>query len=73
MLNKNWVWWLEWISTAALIIGSGLTSFDVIPLNKWCSFAGNFGWLIVGIMWKKNSLIIISAVLTVIYIVGVFH
>jgi len=63
-------WWLKWISTVILIAGAILTSLDISPLNKWLSFVGNFGWLIVGYIWKEWSLFVISLVLTVIYILG---
>ena len=65
-------WWLKWVSSVVLIVGATMTSFDVIPLNKWFSFAGNFGWLIVGYLWKEWSLVVISLYLTTIYIIGVF-
>jgi hypothetical protein len=63
-------WWMKWSSSVVLIVGAWLTSFDVVPLNKILGFIGNFGWLIVGIMWREWSLVVISAVLTVIYIAG---
>lgn len=66
-------WWIKWISTVVLIGGALLTSFDITPWNKWLSFVGNFGWLIVGYMWREWSLFVISLVLTFIYIVGIFQ
>jgi hypothetical protein len=64
-------WWIKWISTVILIIGAILTSFDITPWNKWFSFVGNFGWMIVGYMWKEMSLVIISMVISIIYVIGV--
>lgn len=72
-MKDRLLWWLEWISTGLLIVGSALTAYDVIPANKWFSFAGNLGWMLVGYYWQKWSLVTISAILVVIYIVGVFH
>jgi len=66
-------WWLKWISTVFLTFGAIFTSFDIIPWNKWFSFIGNFGWLIVGYIWREWSLFTISVILTVIYVAGIFH
>jgi hypothetical protein len=66
-------WWLKWISTAILIAGAILTSFDITPWNKWLSFIGNFGWMVVGYIWNEMSLVVISLVLTIIYIIGMFY
>jgi uncharacterized membrane protein len=63
--------YIEWISTAVLIMGVALTAWNVYPLNVYFSMAGNFGWTIIGIMWRKWSLITIQAVVTVIYIAGI--
>lgn len=61
---------MEWGSTAVLIIGVILTSFNIFPLNVWFSFIGNFGWIVVGVLWRKLSLIIISSLICFLYIVG---
>ena len=58
------------MSTVILIVGAILTSLDISPLNKWLSFIGNFGWLIVGVTWREWSLVVTSVVLTLIYIAG---
>jgi len=70
-LNKNIEWWFEWTSTIILIVGVTLTAYNVYPLNVWLSILGNFGWFIVGWMWKKYSLMIIQIIVTIIYIMGV--
>jgi hypothetical protein len=44
---------LEWLSTATLIAGVALTSFNIYPLNLWVSLAGNAGWMLLGWMWRK--------------------
>lgn len=61
---------LEWTSTALVIIGAFLTALNIFPLNLAVQFVGNVGWLAVGYMWKKWSLVTIQAVISVIYIVG---
>lgn len=72
-MNKHVEFAIEWISTILVIVGAMLTSYNVYPLNLYVILAGNFGWMIIGLMWKKPSLIIIQAVLTVIYVVGLIH
>lgn len=70
---KTFEWWAEWVSTTILIIGVILTAWNIYPLNIYLSLLGNFGWFIVGYIWKKWSLIIIQIILTVIYISGLMH
>jgi hypothetical protein len=67
----NWVFWAEWISTAVLICGCILTAFNIYPLNIYLSLAGNFGWAIVAVEWRKWSLLVIQGVVSIIYIAGV--
>ncbi len=67
---KSFEWWMEWTATAILMIGVALTAWNIYPLNIYFSLAGNLGWLIVGYMWKKWSLIIIQLVVSALYIAG---
>ena len=60
----------EWASTVVLLCGAYLTSVNVYPLNVYLSMAGNLGWLVVAVIWRKWSLIIIQLVITVIYVSG---
>ena len=61
---------LEWTSTALVILGAVLTSWNIYPMNLAVQFVGNVGWFIVGYMWRKWSLMTIQAIISVIYIVG---
>ncbi len=71
-MNKTLESIIEWSSTAILIVGVALTSFNIYPLNVYLSFAGNLGWLIVALSWRKKSLIVIQIVMAVIYMAGIF-
>ena len=64
---------IEWISTVTLIAGVVLTSFNIYPANLWISLLGNLGWLWLGWIWKKWSLFIVEAVISTIYIVGIYN
>jgi hypothetical protein len=61
---------IEWSATILVIAGSALTSMDIYPLNLAVAMIGNLGWLVVGVLWRKWSLIIIQTVLSAIYAVG---
>ena len=60
----------EWGSTIILLCGAALTSLNIYPMNVFLSLAGNLGWLVVSVMWRKPSLIVIQLVITVIYVAG---
>jgi len=69
-LTKRWDWWLEWSSTAVLLVGVALTAFNIYPSNIYLSFIGNLMWMATGIVWKKWSLVVVEAIICAIYIVG---
>ena len=60
----------EWGSTFILLCGAALTSLNIYPMNVFLSLAGNLGWLVVSVMWRKPSLIVIQLVISVIYVAG---
>jgi hypothetical protein len=60
----------EWLATIILIIGVAFTAVNIYPLNVYFSLLGNLMWLILGVLWKKNSLIVIQLVIVTIYIAG---
>lgn len=62
--------WVEWSATVILIVGVALTAWNIYPLNIYFSLLGNFGWFIIGLMWRKWSLLTIQLVVTVIYVAG---
>lgn len=70
-ITRDRVFWMEWLSTLVLIVGVVLTSFNIFPINIYFSLAGNAGWAVVSIVWKKWSLLVIQTVVTVIYTIGI--
>ena len=72
MSSKQIEFILEWSSTAILLLGVALTSFNVFPLNLWVCLAANAGWAAIGIVWKKWSLLIVQIVVTLIYVAGIY-
>ena len=69
-MNSKVEWCMEWGSTALLLVGVAFTSFNVFPLNLWVCLAANAGWTVMGIIWRKWSLLIVQAVVSAIYVVG---
>ena len=69
-INADFI--LEWASTVILLAGVALTSFNIFPLNLWVCLAANAGWAVVGVVWKKWSLLIVQIVVTIIYVAGIW-
>jgi len=63
---------LEWGSTAILMVGVWLTAINYYPMNIVFSLLGNFGWLMVAVLWRKWSLITVQFVVVSLYIIGYF-
>jgi hypothetical protein len=61
---------IEVIATVVLIIGVALTSFNIYPMNIYVSLLGNLLWLIMGLMWRKWSLIVIQIFISILYTGG---
>lgn len=62
---------LEWTSTAVLLVGVYLTAVNIYPMNVYISLLGNFGWLIVAIIWRKWSLLVVQLVISMLYLYGI--
>ena len=67
--NKFW-FFIETMATITLIIAVGLTSLNIYPMNLYVSILGNVLWFIMGLHWRKWSLITIQTVIILIYIFG---
>ena len=63
--------WIEWTSTFVLIFGVFLTSWQIVPLNLWVSLLANTMWIYLGLKWRRWSLVIISVVISCIFIAGI--
>ena len=61
---------IEWSATTIFLISVLLTSFNIYPLNIFVALVANIGWLYLGFIWKKYSLIIVEAVVVAIYFAG---
>ena len=62
---------LAWAATAILIIAASLASFvPELEYHHWAFIYANTLWVIVGVLWKEQTVIVLNAGLTLIYILG---
>jgi len=63
---------LAWFGTAAIITGSILAAFNIFPLYLYVFLIANAIWAVVGWLWREQSLVVLNAGITVVYIAGLF-
>lgn len=63
-------WYLKWIATVTLIIGTGVNSAGYYPEGPLLLILGGVFWTIVSIRWREISLIVTNSVMLVTGIVG---
>jgi hypothetical protein len=62
---------LAWLATAILILAAILASFiPEMEYHHWAFITANSLWVIVGVLWKEQTLIVLNAGLTIIYVLG---
>jgi hypothetical protein len=61
----------EYSATGLLIFGVYLNAIDAYPSNLFINFISNFMWAILGIFWRKMSLILVSLLVCAVYIYGI--
>jgi hypothetical protein len=70
--NKyGWMFCLEWFATAILLVGVAMTACNIYPANLYMGLAGNFAWAVLGWKWRKWSLLVIQAAISIIYLAGI--
>ena len=63
--------WLAWLATATLVIAASLASFvPEMYLHHWFFIVANTLWILVGYLWRENSVLLMNILLTLIYFVG---
>ena len=69
--NEKPFQFIAWIATGILIIAAILASFvPELEYHHWAFISANTLWVIVGMLWKEQTLIVLNAGLTIIYIFG---
>ena len=61
---------MKWLGTILCLIGIGLTSFNVCPINLVFGLIGSFLWTVVGIQHKDWALFTVEAVAVGMYLGG---
>ena len=59
----NVTFYLKWIATAVLIVGTAVNSLGYYPEGPMLLVLGGVFWTIVSIIWKEYSLIVVNAVM----------
>ena len=49
-------WYVKWFSSLVILSGMVLTSSSIEPWNMWTHLIGVSGWLVVGMMWPRQSI-----------------
>ena len=69
--NEKPFQFIAWIATGILIVAAILASFvPELEYHHWAFISANTLWVIVGVLWKEQTLIVLNAGLTIIYIFG---
>ena len=69
--NEKPYQFLAWIATTILILAAALASFvPELEYHHWAFISANTLWVLVGILWREQTLIFLNAGLTIIYILG---
>mgnify|MGYP000155937376 CR=1 FL=1 len=62
---------LAWFSTLSILIGALIASLaPELYLHHWFFIVANSLWILVGYLWRENSVLLMNILLTLIYFVG---
>ena len=64
---------LKWSGTILCLIGIGLTSFNIYPVNIFLSLVGSALWMAAGIIQHDTPLALVEGVAVVFYALGVLN
>ena len=64
---------IKWAGTILCLIGIGLTSFNIYPLNIFLSLIGSALWTVAGWIQRDTPLVLVEAVAVAFYLAGVFN
>jgi hypothetical protein len=72
-MKKDLNFWLKWIATSILIIGTAVNSLGFYPIGPLILIAGGLMWLLVSVRWKEPALIVTNGIMTLTAIIGVAY
>jgi hypothetical protein len=61
---------MKWTGTILCLIGIGLTSLNIFPLNLWFGLIGSGLWAWSGVQQKDSALFVVEAVAVGMYLAG---
>jgi hypothetical protein len=70
-MKKDLNFYLKWLATITLIIGTAVNSLGFYPEGPIILITGGVLWLTVSIRWREPALIVTNAVMSLTAIVGV--
>lgn len=70
-MKKDLNFYLKWLATITLIIGTAVNSLGFYPAGPIILIIGGILWLTVSIRWKEPALIVTNAIMSLTAIVGV--
>jgi len=64
---------MKWLGTILCLIGIGLTSLNIFPLNIFFGFIGSLLWAIAGLRQKDYALFVVESVAVLMYFYGIIR
>ena len=62
---------LAWVATGILILAASLASFvPELEFHHWAFISANSIWILVGVLWREQSIVVLNSGLTLIYVLG---
>jgi len=62
---------IKWLGTTLCLVGIGLTSLNVYPLNLLFGLIGSALWTLAGILQQDAPLVLVELVAAVMYLLGI--
>lgn len=70
MKNDKLNWYLEWIATVTLIVGTAVNSLGYYPEGPIILCIGGLIWFVVAVRWRKLSLMVVNGVMLLTGVTG---
>ena len=61
---------IRWTGTVLCLLGIGLTSLNIFPLNLWFGFIGSGLWAWAGVQQRDWALFVVEFVAVLLYLGG---
>jgi hypothetical protein len=68
--RRNTLKAIKWTGTILCLLGIGLTSFNIYPLNVFLSLIGSALWTWAGWLQRDTPLVLVEGVAVTLYFIG---